>query len=347
MFPRRQLRAIIFLLFTLFLVSQRIEAQKFNHFQSDEYDVEESISIHKTSLYKELYSEYLELRTREIKRRLALDHGYDSREISAMIHKPELVHALCREVYKAEKRKRSDLNRKRFMHIAATIVIASVIYFLSPVWMQGYDIFTVNFVVYTDRKRHEASRCMEIGSVLGFIGFLLLCILELLSFWLSASVFFSWFMTRNKYFFPTPHIPIRPGAFLNSATGGNPGSRQGIAGYAINCGPMVISWVLSFLNGRVQAWMGSCLSKAQRKQKQAKKEAKKQRAAKKAARKAKREARENEMKSSKAGEEFNAQSNTHENDENQFKHEPRKELEKQQEKDISFNADDVAFDDLD
>ena len=242
-------------------------------YHADNQKVNDPPTILNSALYKQLYEEYTSLRTREIKRRLALDHGYEQKEIAMMIHKSELVHALCREAYKEQKRKQSDLNRKRFWHIGGTIIIASVIYFLSPVWMQGYDIVSVNFVVYTDRKRHEASRCLEIGSFLGFIGFIFLFILEMLSFWLSISVLLSWFITRNKYFFPVPSIPVRPGALLNSATGGNPSNRQGLAGYSVNCGPMAISWILGFLNRKVQEWMGRCLAKAQREQKKATKKA--------------------------------------------------------------------------
>lgn len=268
------LKLYLFAFLLLLLSSASASASTTDHRSStntasrvDEYyGTEASIPIHKTAVYKELYTEYVELRTREIRRRLSVNHGYDPKELAVMIHKPELVHALSREVYKEREKKKSDMNRKRLWHMGGTVVIASLIYFLSPVWMQAYDIISVNYVVYTDRKCHEASRCLEIGSFLGCIGFILLFILEMLSFWLSASVLLSWFVTRNKYFFPVPSIPLRPGALLNSAKGISPANRQGLSEYSFNCGPMAISWALGFLNRKVQAWMGRCLAKAQRRQ---------------------------------------------------------------------------------
>mmetsp|Transcript_22323 Transcript_22323/g.33494 ORF Transcript_22323/g.33494 Transcript_22323/m.33494 type:complete len:300 (-) Transcript_22323:92-991(-) len=226
-----------------------------------------------------------------------------------MIHKSELIHALSQEVYLEESKKRSETNRKRIWHIAITLAIAVGLYALSPLWIQAYDVISVNIVVYTDRKFHEASRCFELRSVMGFLGYFLMTVTECLSFWLSISVLLSWFVKRNEYnqhyFFPIPNIPIRPGALLNSATGGDPSKMTGLAGYAINCGPMAISWFLKFINGIIQNFMGRALARAQKRKKQARKEKKKSkktpeeraaRKAEKAVRKAEREAKAAQMK---------------------------------------------------
>mmetsp|Transcript_6131 Transcript_6131/g.8920 ORF Transcript_6131/g.8920 Transcript_6131/m.8920 type:complete len:375 (-) Transcript_6131:45-1169(-) len=255
--------------------------------------------------YKDLYMEFSGLRTRELKRRLAIDHGYSAPEIASMIHKSELIHALSQEVYLEESKKRSETNRKRIWHIAITLAIAVGLYALSPLWIQAYDVISVNIVVYTDRKFHEASRCFELRSVMGFLGYFLMTVIECLSFWLSISVLLSWFVKRNAYFFPIPNLPIRPGALLNSATGGDPSNTTGLAGYAINCGPMAISWFLKFINGIIQNFMGRTLARAQKRKKQARKEKKKSkktpeekaaRKAEKALRKAEREAKAAQMK---------------------------------------------------
>lgn len=230
-----------------------------------------------------------------------------------MIHKSELIHALSQEVYLEESKKRSETNRKRGWHIGVTLAIAVGLYAVSPLWMQAYDVISVNIVVYTDRKMHEALRCFELRSMLGFLGYFLMTVVEILSFWLSVSVLLSWFVKRNDFFFPMPNIPIRPGALLNSATGGDPSNTTGLAGFSLNCGPMAISWFLKFINGIIQNFMGRALTRAQKKKKQARKDAKKskktpeERAAKKAekaARKAEREARAAQMKEEKEQEDI-------------------------------------------
>jgi len=112
---------------------------------------------------------------------------------------------------------------------------------------------------------------------------------------------------RSKYFFPIPHIPIKPAALLAAASG-TTGGAGALGNYGLNVGPMVISWLFRFVNGRLELFMGKALAasnkasnKVKRKQKRAaekeeeKKEAiiaKEERRAARRARRAEKEARQ-------------------------------------------------------
>ena len=65
-------------------------------------------------------------------------------------------------------------------------------------------------------------RCRDFNSYKGYFGIFLLFVIDLLSFWLSASVLLSWVM-RSKYFFPVPNIPVRPAQLL-TPKGGDAGA---------------------------------------------------------------------------------------------------------------------------
>lgn len=79
-----------------------------------------------------------------------------------------------------------------------------------------------------------------------------------------------------------------------------------LARYGVNVGPMVITWALRFLQGRLETWTGRALSKAHREQtKQAKKqrrehETPEEREARRAARRARKAAREEQKQQQEA-----------------------------------------------
>lgn len=235
--------------------------------------------------------EVRELRVRDIKRQLARSHGYSADELGKMLDKKELIQALSFEEHKERQKEKERLNR--FLVIRGIIVslVAVVVVLFLPLWKQIFEVGHVNFVVYTDRKRHEASRCIELRSFEGVIGVLLMAILDILSFWLSASILLSWF-TTSRYFFPTPSLPVRPAQFMGGKVASGP-----LASYGVNVGPMAVSWVLRYVAGKLEIFTGRALSRAyQRQKKQARDwETPEDREARKAARKAaKKAAREEE-----------------------------------------------------
>ena len=124
---------------------------------------------------------------------------------------------------------------------------------------------------YADRRKHEIRRCRVYNSYKGYVGIFLLFIIDILSFWLSASVLLSWIM-RSKYFFPIPNISIKPAQLL-TPKGGDAGA---LGQYGINVGPMLISWLFRFLNGRVEIMIGNALAQTLKRQKRAEKDAMKQ-----------------------------------------------------------------------
>lgn len=136
-------------------------------------------------------------------------------------------------------------------------------------------------------------RCREFNTVKGYAGMFLLFIIDMLSFWLSASVLLSWFM-RSKWFFPVPNIPIRPAQLL-TPKGGDAGA---LGGYGINVGPMLISWLFRYLNRKVEDGIAMAMAQALRRRKRREKDEmkrlrKEEKAREKEARReAKRQARE-------------------------------------------------------
>ncbi len=80
---------------------------------------------------------------------------------------------------------------------------------------------------------------------------------------------------KSKYFFPIPHIPIRPAALLTTAAGGTGGAGP-LDNYGLNVGPMVVSALFRFVNGRIEMFMGRVLSEAHRRQRKARKAARKE-----------------------------------------------------------------------
>lgn len=167
------------------------------------------------------------------------------------------------------------------------------------------------YIKLSDKKKYEFSRIREFRSPKAAFGLLLTCVVNALQFWLSASVLLSWVM-KSKFFFPVPHIPIRPAALIAAASGNN-GGAGALGNYGLNVGPMAISWLFRFVNGRLELFMGKALAaahkaqnKVHRKERKAeKKEQEKKDAAiakleRKAARKARRAERESRKKTEEA-----------------------------------------------
>ena len=228
------------------------------------------------------------MRVRDIKRRLTREHGYSADELGRILDKKELIQALSFEEHKEKQKEQEKLKRFLVIRGILTAAIAVVIVGGWPLWSHLYEVVCVNLVVYTDRKRHEAGRCLELRSKMGFIGILLMAIMDVLQLWLSASVLLSW-VTTSKYFFPMPNLSVRPAQFMGGQVASGP-----MAKYGFNVGPMVITWVFRFVASRIEAWTGRQLANAHRAQRKDAKqwESSEERAARKAARRAaKKEAR--------------------------------------------------------
>lgn len=219
-----------------------------------------------------------EMRVRDIKRRLAREHGYGADELAKMLDKKDLINTLSYEEHKVYQQ---ESDRRKWRRIKSTIIYtctAVLIVMFWPLLKHAAEVGHVNFVVYTDKRRHELSRCREYSSFKGFFGMFLLFIIDFLSTWLSVSVLLSWVM-RSKYFFPVPNLPIRPAQLL--AGGRDAGA---LGQYGINVGPMIISGLFRFLNNRVEGMIGRAMSTAfqnqRRKEKDEMKRARKEERAK-------------------------------------------------------------------
>lgn len=231
-------------------------------------------------------TEIRDMRVRDIKRRLTRTHGYSANELGRMLDKEELIQTLSFEEHKEREK---ELERvKRYVVIKGIILtlIAIVLVLFWPLWVQIYEVASVNFVVYVDKKEYEAKRCLELRSWEGILGVLLMGLLDGLQVWLSVSVILSWFMS-SAYFFPTPNLSIRPSHFM-----GESASRGALAKYGLNISPMVFTWSFRFLQGQLEKFTGRALSRAHQKQKKEARdwESPEERATRKAARKAAKEA---------------------------------------------------------
>jgi hypothetical protein len=134
--------------------------------------------------------------------------------------------------------------------------------------LQFIAMFLTPHIHFPDKRKHEISRCRDFQSVKGYFGMSLLFIIDLLSFWLTASILLSWFM-RSSWFFPTPNIPIRPAQLL-TPQGGDAGA---LGKYGINVGPMLISWLLRYVNRHAENFVGGAMSAAREGQRRAEKDA--------------------------------------------------------------------------
>ncbi len=226
--------------------------------------------------------EIREMRVRDIKRRLTRMHGFSAEELGRMMDKKDLIQALSFEEHKEREKELEKVKRYVIVRGIIFALVAVVVVMGWPLWVQIYEVASVNLVVYADKKKYEASRCIELGSLQGMIGVLLMGIVDTLQIWLSISVLLSWFMS-SQYFFPTPNLSVRPAEFMGEKVAKGP-----LAKYGLNVGPMALTWGFRFLQGRLEAYTGRALSRAyQGKKKEAREwESPEERVARKAARKA-------------------------------------------------------------
>lgn len=63
---------------------------------------------------------------------------------------------------------------------------------------------------------------------------------------------------KSEYFFPVPYVPIRPAELLATAAGAS-GNVGALGNYGINIGPMIVSWLFRYMNGKLENFMGLAL----------------------------------------------------------------------------------------
>jgi hypothetical protein len=237
-----------------------------------------------------------DMRARDIKRRLARNHGYSADELAKILDKKELIHALA---FEEEKLRLMNEERVKRALVKQGIIVAAIVVVVALCWpllQHAYEVAAVNFVVYTDKKQHEARRCWELQSVEGMMGIFAMFVLDVLQAWLTVSILLSWVM-RSKYFFPTPSLSIKPGQLMGGEV-----AKSSLGGYGLNVGPMVITWVMRFVYTRLEAWTGRALVRAQHKQRQSARdnETPEERAARRKARKEQKRAAQEELDAQQA-----------------------------------------------
>jgi hypothetical protein len=206
--------------------------------------------------------EVSEMRARDIKRRLARNHGYGADELAKILDKKELIHALAFEEEKLRLVNEDQVKRALVKQGIIVSVIVVIVALCWPLFQHAYEVAAVNFVVYTDKKQFEARRCWELQSMYGLMGISAMFVMDVLKAWLTVSILLSWVM-RSKYFFPTPSLSIKPGQLMGGEV-----AKSSLGGYGINVGPMIVTWVMGFVYTRLEALTGKALVRAQRKQQQ-------------------------------------------------------------------------------
>jgi flagellar biosynthesis GTPase FlhF len=209
-----------------------------------------------------------------------------------MLDKKELIQALWGEEDREHQKAVDKIRRQVLWKGVWASIVAVVVVVGWPLWRHVYDVGLVNFEVYGDRKRLEIQKCIQYKTLAGSMGVLLMILVDLIQFWLSATVLLSWVMT-SKYFFPIPSLAIRPGQFMGEKVAKGPMGR-----YGMNVAPMAISWAIRFTRGQVETWTARALSSAYQKEKKEARanESEEEKAARKAARKAAKRAAKEEAR---------------------------------------------------
>lgn len=204
--------------------------------------------------------EVSDLRVRDIKRRLTRNHGYAAEELGRILDKKELIHALAFEEEKLRLQHEASAKRLLIQQGIIAAIVTILLILCWPLFQQAYEVAAINLIVYTDRKRYEAARCYELQSIKAMIGVISMGIFDILQIWLTASVLLSW-ITTSKYFFPVPRLSVRPAQLLGGDMAKSP-----MAGFGINIGGMLVTWVMRFSYSKIEQWTGNALSAAHRQQ---------------------------------------------------------------------------------
>jgi len=171
---------------------------------------------------------------------------------------------------------------------------------------------------HVDKKRYEFGRCRELKCISSGIGLLIVFVLDVLQLWLSVSVALSWVMTSD-YFFPTPNLPIRGSGALSQ--------------YAINVGPVLLTWLLRWVKSNVEHVIGKRLIAAQRYEKEVQRQHR---------REARKQAREMMTEEEKEARRVARMARKAEIDESDDKYTPGSSTNGSQEFDSNLNVDDVS-----
>jgi hypothetical protein len=93
--------------------------------------------------------EISDMRARDIKRRLARNHGYGAEELARMLDKTELINTLSFEEHKIYQQ---ELDRRKWRNFKTTVIytcVAVMVVMFWPVIRHAFEVAHVNFVVYT------------------------------------------------------------------------------------------------------------------------------------------------------------------------------------------------------
>ena len=92
-----------------------------------------------------------DMRARDIKRRLARQHGYGADELARMIDKTDLINTLSFEEHKVYQQ---ELERRKWRNFKTTVIytcVAVLVVMFWPVIKHAWEVAHVNFVVYTGK----------------------------------------------------------------------------------------------------------------------------------------------------------------------------------------------------
>jgi hypothetical protein len=283
----RSYRRLLCLFFLLVVVTSVDAAWQWSWWIQTPLDYVSNTLASTSTIPNTLTREEIQLmRVRDIKRSLIRSHGYSLEDVAGMLDKKELMQALAYEEKKRRSKAKDTMYRNRLIKAVLTAVLGALIIMCWPLLVHGYEVVYINVVVWMDRKRYEASRCRERKSTEALIGVVLMLVVDVLQFWLTASIALSWIVRRNKYMFPTPRLDIQPGQLMGKEIAGSVVGSMGI-----NVAPMALTWLMRFVHGKLENWTGRALSRALKAQRMAARnsESLDERAARKAAKKEARE----------------------------------------------------------
>ena len=101
------------------------------------------------------------MRVRDIKRRLARQHGYGADEIAKMIDKKELINALSYEEHRAEQKETARKKRVAMRRSIIVALICVIAVLFKPLFAHLFEVASVNFVVYTGMTSSAPYNCIH------------------------------------------------------------------------------------------------------------------------------------------------------------------------------------------